>query len=588
MTMSRALGWVQDGSDISKLKNIVSIFVPESNWNKMLREEMVPNFPPFVNKAKMLQQLSHVPISIDFQLLVGKGFSSARGETRKTAPCSGIAQAVLPAQNGKSYQSDWATKSFIVWGIAIGLLDYDSTTDRCSLSPLGNEFAHASGDEQKKLLVKAHLAYPPVCRILNLLYEQQGGVLTKFEIGNKFGFTGENGFTCYGTRFFLDGLRQCEGKAEQRKFLSNTEGTSDKYVRTICSWLKQLGLVETGKKRLSEVFEGQSFSYELNAYRLTMLGRKALNLANGKSIHERIPKIVYYEMLATKANDAAYLRRRRALLITFLTKGYKSVASCVTFLNHNGLDDDEYAVRDDINGLRNLGLTIIEKKNGDFRITDTITHLTLPAAHDESNGKSNVERIKDTVRPFLNVVDHKYLALIDLGFDKGVAANRDYEFLTADLLTSELDFKGARLGDSRKPDVCVYHGLNGLIIDNKAYQGGYPLPISQADEMSRYLEENKERSTAHNPNHWWTVFGPDVTHFNFAFVSGAFTGTFKERLNNIWQRTGVRGAAINSANLLYLAELVKSGQTSYAEAIAEFDCNDEILLLPAQNDARTL
>lgn len=574
--MTRALGWIQDGSDISKLKNIVEIFIPNSYWNKELRENIVPKLKPVINKKAMFEELSEEKIEIDFPLLVGRG--PLKGENRSNASCSGIAQAVLPAQNGRPYQSDWATKSFIIWAIAIGFLNYDSDTDKCTLSDLGAQYAKATGKEEKNLLIKAHLSYPPVCRILNILNENPTEYFTKFEIGGKFGFTGENGFTSYGIHFIIDGLRQCENKKERTKFLSNTEGTSDKYVRTICSWLKHLGLIETGKKKLTEEFNGEKFSYELNAYRLTLEGRKALNLANGKSRHERLPKIVYYEMLATKASDANYLRHRRALLIDYLSRGFKSVNSCVRYLKQQGLEDDAYAVRDDINGFENLGLTVIKKKDEEFRISDTITHLKLPVTDEAVNTKSNIEVIKDSIRPYLKTVNHKYLALIELGFDKGVSANRDYEFMTADLLTTELAFKGARLGDTRKPDVCVYYKTNGIIIDNKAYEKGYPLPISQADEMSRYIEENKERSLSRNPNQWWAVFDSKVNHFNFAFISGRFVGTYKDRLDNIYQRTGVKGAAINSVNLIYLAELIKSEQITYGEAIKKLDCNDQIVV----------
>ena len=165
--------------------------------------------------------------------------------------------------------------------------------------------------------------------------------------------------------------------------------------------------------------------------------------------------------------------------------------------------------------------------------------------------------------------------LIDLGFDG--KADRDYELQTADLLTSELAFKGARLGDTRKPDVCVYYEQNGLIIDNKAYSGGYSLPIKQADEMLRYIEENQKRDKALNTNEWWTIFADSVSKFNFAFVSGEFKSGFKDRLENISRRSLINGAAINSVNLLLLAEELKSGRLSYMDAFAKFDCNDEIL-----------
>lgn len=48
-------------------------------------------------------------------------------------------------------------------------------------------------------------------------------------------------------------------------------------------------------------------------------------------------------------------------------------------------------------------------------------------------------------------------------------------------LLLNLILRGARLGDTQKPNVCIYYGKNGLIIDNKAYSKGYSLPMSQAD-----------------------------------------------------------------------------------------------------------
>ena len=172
--------------------------------------------------------------------------------------------------------------------------------------------------------------------------------------------------------------------------------------------------------------------------------------------------------------------------------------------------------------------------------------------------------------------------MIDLGFDSD--SNRDYEIQTAELLTTELAFKGARLGDTRKPDVCVYYGENGLIIDNKAYSKGYSLPMSQADEMVRYIEENKARQSSINPNQWWKIFEDTVCNFNYAFVSGEFKGGFKDRLNNICERTRVSGGAINTINLLLLAEELKSGRMSYPKCFSYFDTNDEVHIPTYRDD----
>jgi len=101
--------------------------------------------------------------------------------------------------------------------------------------------------------------------------------------------------------------------------------------------------------------------------------------------------------------------------------------------------------------------------------------------------------------------------------------------------------------------------------------------MSQADEMVRYVEENKARQTSINPNKWWEIFDDSVKEFNFVFVSGEFAGGFKDRLNNIYERTGVVGAAINTVNLLLFAEELKSGRLAYPACFAYFEKNEEII-----------
>ena len=206
-----------------------------------------------------------------------------------------------------------------------------------------------------------------------------------------------------------------------------------------------------------------------------------------------------------------------------------------------------------------------------------IIGLDIPISMENINTESKLTIIKDKIRNQLTHIDHKYLALIDLGYDG--QSDREYEIQTAALLTTELKFNGGRLGDTRKPDVCIYYDKNGLIIDNKAYAKGYSLPIDHADEMSRYIDENQKRDEKLNPNKWWNIFNNAVMNYNFAFVSGEFTGTFGERINNIYIRSGVKGAVINSANLLLFAEKIKSGQISYDDSFKYFDCNNEISLM---------
>lgn len=569
----RTFGWVQEAYTIANLKNVVRVFVPDSAINKLLKTDKIPRLiTDEYHKDEMISLLNSPKMNIPYTLLKGKG--TPKGYTRTNAPCSGIIQAVLPGQR-KEYQSDWPADSFLRWALSIGFLDYDREKDTCSISELGYRYAVSEDDskEEKEILTEAFLSYPPVCRILSLL--ESGNSLTKFEIGCQLGFVGEAGFTSTPHSIILQGLSASTTSEERNKLLSDTEGTSDKYVRTICAWLKSIKWVMQVPKSVTADFGYMTYTDTIpQSYQITLEGKKMLKYATGSSKYKRIDKRVMWDMLATKPSDRNYLRNRRTYLIKYLSTTYRSLDEIIAHLQTKGMEEDAGAISDDIQGLINIGINV-NKKGDKFKIMDSIIGLEIPDSVKSAGAvKSDLSLLKDDIRKKLSHINHKYLVLIDLGFDG--QADREYELQTADLLTGELDFKGSRLGDTRKPDVCVYHDKNGLIIDNKAYGKGYSLPIKQADEMFRYIEENQKRDKALNSNEWWTIFDDAVSKFNFAFVSGEFTGGFKDRIENISRRSGINGAAINSVNLLLLAEEIKSGRISYANAFDMFECNDEI------------
>ncbi len=569
----RTFGWVQEAYTLGNLKNVVSVFVPGSRINRLLCTDKIPRLISEKDgRDDFIRELSEEIICIPYTHLKGKGTPS--GFTRSNAPCSGIIQAVLPGQR-KEYQSDWPADSFLRWAVSVGFLSYSRTQDACSITELGHQYALAleGSEEEAEVLKTAFLSYPPVCRVMSLLGEEEH--LTKFEIGARLGFIGEAGFTSIPQYMILEGLLEAETKEEKTKLLQDTEGTSDKYVRTICSWLIQVGWISKAAKEVITGIGSKSSSAMIpQSYKLTLKGRTVIKHITGVSRFARIPKRVMWDMLATKVADRDYLRNRRTYIIKYLEGSYRSPVQVKEYLESKGLKEEIETILDDIRSFENIGLQV--KKSGDtYRIMDEIVGLELP-----EDGKfmlpvkSEVSVFKDYLRTHLTHVDHRYLILVDLGFDG--SSDRDYEMKTAELFTAELGFMGARLGDTRKPDVCVYHGANGLIIDNKAYGKGYSLPIKQADEIYRYIEENKERDARLNPNQWWKVFDESVTHFRFAFISGSFTGGFKDRIELISMRSGICGAAVNSVNLLLMAEELKSGRLDYEEWFQYFDCNDEI------------
>ena len=96
----RTFGWVQEAYTIDNLKKVVRVFVPDSEVNKILREDKIPRLiSDEYGKEEMINLLASDKICIPYTLLKGKG--TPKGFTRTNAPCSGIIQAVLQ-DNGKN------------------------------------------------------------------------------------------------------------------------------------------------------------------------------------------------------------------------------------------------------------------------------------------------------------------------------------------------------------------------------------------------------------------------------------------------------------------------------------------------------
>lgn len=583
MKSQRTFGWIQNPANTSTLQHVVAALDANSKVTQWLLNERIPllknnnllhDTDEWDNYIKFLQSGQSIPYSA----LKGKGCG---GGKRKDAKCSGIIQAVIDAQKiitvkicgadtemHKPYSDDWTADGFLRWGISIGFIKYNQDDDTCQISESGKQFINASNEEFNEILGKAYLSYPPVCRILQLL--SAGEHLTKFELGKNLGFTSEAGFTSFPQNIWAQAYQ--EHPQERTIIRNNYEGSSDKYARMICSWLKEIGWVNIAEKHVTEQYAGKSYSCSISqAYTITALGKINYKRATGKSSLARIPKLVFFGMLSTKPSDKDYLRLRRALIIKYTEKDYRNLAQIKDFLASHGLDETIETIKDDLLGLTNIGLNYNCKSNC-YKLTDEIQCLQIPNGNDFSKGDTSL--IKDRIRPHLKHLNQKYLALIDLSLNG--KANLEFEIQTLDLLTNELNFKGKHLGGSRRPDGIISYKINGLIIDNKAYSKGYAIPRHQIDEMVRYLQENNERREEINSNKWWEEFDNEVSTFNFAFISSYFTGQFTPRLIEIKNRTGINGAVINIENLLLVAEALKRGELTYPDFFKLFDCNNNI------------
>jgi hypothetical protein len=473
---------------------------------------------------------------------------------------------------GRDFIGDWPADNFVRWAHCLGFISYDYASDAFSITPLGLRLTGAytgSGelnDDECTILTDAVLAYPPAIRVLSLLSEGNAH-LTKFEIGSQLGFVGDGGFTSMPQNVLIRALAQISDAKERNGMRNDWEGSSDKYARQICSWLGKLGFVDRVAKNVTVSIGTKDYTETIGqAYMITAQGITALNRARGKSRHARIPKNVSFEMLATKGSDREFLRMRRAFIIKKLCEGKRStnVDDIVAYLAGQDIAATSGAVFDDVHGLQNIGLDIgVDSSTIVWR--DRINEFAIPVC--EKLSESTIEQVKDTLRGNLYHIPHGYLALLDLAYDN--KQNRLFEMKTLQLLTEECGYAGMHLGGGRKPDGVIYTTAPtdnyGVIIDTKAYSNGYNLPIGQADEMLRYVQENQRRDAQENPNKWWENFGADVLRFCFLFVSGKFIGNYQEQIDRIAHITKVRGAAVGIGKLLLLADDLKGGECTFGE-----------------------
>ena len=575
----RSFGWCQDASDFRSLKNVVQIFDNKSEFHNNLINARIPMLvedPVLVKKFQKI--LKTEPLQISYSDLVG-----THSNPRKNSPCNAIIQASVCGQV-KQYLSDWASDSFLRWAHLCGFIKYNGENDTFEITEDGLEYSSSidNSDEEKEIILNAILKYPPVSRILQLL--SNGEHLSKFEIGSQLGFVGDEGFTSLPQNILLTSLAMTTDTKEKNKMKSDWDGSSDKYARQICKWLQKLGLVRQVEKDYKITLDGKEYIEKIGqAYMITPDGLKAYRKLQGVNKVSKISKNVFWEMLCPKANDRYYIRNRRAYIIKFLSDSPSpiSLEKIKEKLDDVKFDESLETIKDDIIGLQNIGLFIKESSNG-YILNDDIQNLFIPL-NSIGAGKSDTLRLKDFCRDILENIPHNYLNLIDLAYDP--KSNRQFEMEVVDLFVSECGYKGLHLGGGRKPDGIIYTDTldenYGTIIDTKAYSKGYSLPISQADEMRRYIEENNKRDEKINSNKWWLNFPDIIKKFGFLFVSSEFNGQFESKLKNIAQSTSIHGGALNVVNLLILAENIKSNIMDLEQVYNLITQDSEIKLIDA-------
>ena len=560
----RTFGWVQDPSDFDALYKVVSIFNESSQtYKELVTNKINELIEERDGRERLLTAMNLRPLKLKYVDLVGTAFSP-----RPFARCNGIVQATVKGQQ-RPFISDWPADNFVRWAQCLGFIKYNYYDDTFEITEAGLNFSNSEeGIKRNEILEEAILSYSPAVRILNLL--EDGTEKTKFELGQKLGFVGEDGFTSLPQDILIMTLANEEDTKEKNKLRTDTEGSSDKYARMIAKWLIKLDLVKQVTKKVTVKIGTNTYTENIGqSYVITAKGIKALNRARGKSKFKRISKNISWEMLATKGTDRDYIRTRRAYIIKILVESKigLTLEEIRDRLELIYMTSELFTVvRDDIDGLVNIGLNI-SIKNGKYYFDDAINDFIIPRIKDETNVKSEITIKKDELREKLDTLSHEYLSLVDLSFDS--KQNRLFEMKVVQLLTKECKYKGLHLGGSRKPDGIIYTSElstnYGVIIDTKAYSKGYDLPISQVDEMTRYVEENNKRDITRNPNEWWNNFDKNINEFYFTFISGEFKGNIDEKLERISIATKRTGAAIAIMSLIKLANEVKAERMNLEE-----------------------
>src|SRR5699024_8376314 len=237
---------------------------------------------------------------------------------RSDAEANALIQiSCLPQQwrrTNRKFIDNWTSDGFLRWAVSLNFLDHNRNTDIFSITTLGRQFSNTidESEEEKEILIQRLLSYPPATQVLNIL-DSNTGYKTKFFIGERLGFRGEKGFTSYDETLMIEWLTSVESN-ERTKIRSDVEGTSDKYARMICTWLKKLGLVSSYSEKITK---GNETFNNFLGFDITAQGSHAIRQANGGSSNSRVVKFIKWEFLATVAKNRDYVRTRRAYILKY-------------------------------------------------------------------------------------------------------------------------------------------------------------------------------------------------------------------------------------------------------------------------------
>lgn len=482
---------------------------------------------------------------------------------------SGLIRAIFDGQKGPAI-TDWPAENYLAVAVGMGLVDLDYDKDMYFATDLGEEAVklldEGKDKELRKFMFQRFLEYPYAAWLIRLVNENKSKAYTKFDLGENFGFIDEPGFTSLPEDLYADAMLDAEIAGDTRlkaQIRGNYESTADKYMRWLAGVLVDYKLLKPAKK----TYTRDGHSINLQAYKVTLEGVRALNMVNGGSRFKRSKKRVRWEYLAPKVDNASKRKTARSLMLKFLAQ------------TPNGLNADELSqkinevvpsvksipeqVLDDAEGLNRLGIEITIKDNHLY-LKEVLYDFIIPVRKNFSFESTEADTIKSKLLPKLKHVNHKYLQAIDIAYKKRTSnlENTMLEILSTDLFTKEMGYKGKHLGASNKPDGFAYDDKTGWIIDSKAYSSGFAVTAHSTDAMGRYIEQYRDRN---DKSTWWSEFPDDLPETYFAYVSSFYIGHYQEQLKDFEDRNHMQGGLIEIAKLILLAENYQENKINHAD-----------------------
>lgn len=570
--------WIQNCHDLKKLRNVVDIFNPNSKFNQEMRNTVLNKKIIDPNLKKIMISYLEKGRDIPLDILRGTSFTP-----RSSAICNGIIQAAFSGQK-KDFIDDWSSINFIKWAFVFNFITHDINTNLINITELGLLLSKTTenSEDEKTILKQGLINYPPVFRVLSFI--EQNPKCNKFNIGQNLGFTNEIGFTSYNTDVLFNAFEFIDknNKSEINKLKTDSEGTSDKYARDICSWLIKLDLIIEDK----ELIHGVPLkTYSLNHKGLSFLK----SMGHHGSSHKKITRKINLSLLGfgryNKDKNVKYIRYRRGILLSDILPKFKTftINEVIYELSKINIFEDEAIIRNDILGFINIGINIhiISEKEDKYLFNDLLDvelqQTIIQKEHDSSSIKF------DNLIQKLDKSLQNSIKIINLAYDS--SQNKLFETSVMDLLLNTMSFEGDYLGGKSKPDGIIlfdYFENNikkraAILLDQKSYKDGYSFNANSSDPMRRYLDISFS-SKKNNQLLWNKKY--DFDNLGFCFVSSFFKGNTEINLKNFSSTgTQTKGSVITAENLLLLCNKIINKEIDNFSLFKLFTSNSEIVFL---------